>query len=93
MHLYLHGNDFHFELENVCRLFLPLEKIVTHHDEEPTEIDGLIVECMQTDLSDRVQLTCRVRLDGFDECSEATVDRNTAELQDVCEDVLHFVSS
>lgn len=29
MKLYLQGNDFHFELENISRLFLPQEKIVT----------------------------------------------------------------
>ena len=32
MHLYLQGNDYHFELENICRIFLPQEKIVTHPD-------------------------------------------------------------
>lgn len=85
MHLYLYGNDFHFELENVCRLFLPLEKIITHHEEEPQCIDGLVVECTQTEQLNTMRLLCRVRLDGFDACSEAVVDKNTAELQDVCE--------
>jgi len=85
MHLYLRGNDFHFELENVCRLFLPLEKIVTHHGEEPPEIEGLVVECTQIDRADAVQLLCRVRLDDFDECAEKSVASDTADLRDVCE--------
>ena len=32
MYLLLCGNDFHFEMENICRLFLPQEKIVTLYD-------------------------------------------------------------
>lgn len=85
MHLYLYGNDFHFELENVCRLFLPLEKVITHHDEEPTEFDGIVVECAQETLHDTVQLTCRVRLDDFDEQTQSVVGRDAPELQDACE--------
>ena len=85
MHLYLCGNDFHFELENVCRLFLPLEKVVTHHEESPQDTDGLIVECTQRDTSETVRLSCRVRLDGFDECAEIAVPVNTPELRDECE--------
>lgn len=67
MHLYLRGQDYHFELENVCRLFLPLEKIVTHHDEKPLETDGLIIQCDMAPNGEEVSLSCRVRLDGFDE--------------------------
>ena len=85
MHLYLHGNDFHFELENVCRLFLPLEKIMTHHEEAPQETEGLVVECLQQNRAETVQLMCRVRLDSFDECAESTVDAENPALQDACE--------
>lgn len=67
MHLYLRGQDYHFELENVCRLFLPLEKVVTHHDEEPSECDGLIVQCDMEPKGEGHTLSCRVRLDDFDE--------------------------
>ena len=85
MHLYLHGNDFHFELENVCRLFLPLEKIITHHEEVPQEFEGLVVECSQQNISGVVRVTCRVRLDGFDEYTEATVNSDAVDMQDTCE--------
>ena len=60
MHLYLRGNDFHFELENVCRLFLPLEKIITHREETPDAVDGLVVECVSVEHTDRVDLSCRL---------------------------------
>ncbi len=73
MHLYLRGQDYHFELENVCRLFLPLEKVVTHHDEEPSKTDGLIVQCDMESKGEGYSLSCRVRLDEFDEVSAADV--------------------
>lgn len=85
MHLYLRGNDYHFELENVCRLFLPLEKIITHHEEEPHAIEGLVVECTQADCGSSVKLVCRVRLDGFDECAEKSLAHDTPDLRDACE--------
>lgn len=85
MHLYLRGNDFHFELENVCRLFLPLEKVITHHEETPQEIEGLVVECTQKNTDATMHLECRVRLDGFDECTESTIEANTQDAQDACE--------
>lgn len=67
MHLYLQGNDYHFELENISRLFLPLEKIVTHHEERfPAVGDGLMAECSQADTAAGAVLSCRVRLEGFD---------------------------
>lgn len=76
MHLYLRGQDYHFELENVCRLFLPLEKIVTHHGEEPTECDGLTVRCDMNEAGDGFHLACRVQLDGFDEEATAEVAKD-----------------
>lgn len=85
MHLYLYGNDFHFELENVCRLFLPLEKVITHHDEIPSEIEGLVVECTQSHNGAGEVMTCRVRLDGFDEKAQSVVDAETPDLTDACE--------
>ncbi len=84
MHLYLRGNDFHFELENVCRLFLPLEKVVTHH-EESVEVDGLTVECTMEKEGAQMALRCRVRLDGFDEELASAVSSDSATLLDDCE--------
>lgn len=85
MHLYLRGHDFHFELENVCRLFLPLEKIITHHEETPDAPEGLTVECSLTEKAGETHLACRVCLDGFDETSDAVLSPNTADYLDTCE--------
>ena len=85
MHLHLYGHDFHFELENVCRLFLPLEKVITHHDEEPVAIDGLVVECFLKERVEETELSCRVRLDGFDETMRAVVSASIPDYRDSCE--------
>ena len=85
MHLYLRGHDFHFELENVCRLFLPLEKIITHHEETPDAPDGLTVECTQLEKAGETFLSCRVRLDGFDQEETSRVSADTVDFTDACE--------
>ncbi len=85
MHLYLHGHDFHFELENVCRLFLPQEKIVTHPDGDAAAGEGLCVYTSLTDTADGARLTCRVCVDGFDEQDETAVAADTADFRDACE--------
>lgn len=85
MHLYLRGHDFHFELENVCRLFLPLEKIITHHEETPDSPDGLTVECTLVDGVGETHLSCRVRLDKFDETMESAVPADALDFTDTCE--------
>ena len=91
MHLYLRGQDFHFELENVCRLFLPLEKIVTHHDEEPTESEGLIVRCDMAPKGEGFLLSCRVRLDGFDETSVTEVTQDADCELELCTQLYHLL--
>lgn len=91
MHLYLRGQDFHFELENVCRLFLPLEKVVTHHDEEPAKTEGLIVQCDMAPNDKEVTLSCRVRLDGFDEALEKTVAQDADYELELCTLLYHLL--
>ncbi len=85
MHLYLLGNDYHFECENTCRLFLPLEKMITHHGEIPTEADGLTVVCGMERQPDGARMTCRVWLESFDETLESTVPAGGDDFSDRCE--------
>ncbi len=85
MHVYLRGHDFHFELENVCRLFLPLEKIITHHEETPDNPEGLTVECTLSEGDGESHLSCRVRLDDFDETMCTTVSAEAVDFTDTCE--------
>ncbi len=85
MQIYLRGNDYHFELENVSRLFLPLEKIVTHREEAaPERVDCLTAECDMAADGDGARVSCRVRLEEFDRTLEERVAPG-AELFDRCE--------
>ena len=91
MHLYLRGQDYHFELENVCRLFLPLEKVVTHHDEVSTETEGLIVQCDMAPQGLGFSLSCHVQLDGFDEISVAEVSKDADCELELCTLLYHLL--
>ena len=91
MHLYLRGQDYHFELENVCRLFLPMEKVVTHHDEVPSDEEGLVVQCDMCATSEGYDLTCRVRLDGFDEQNTANVSKDADCELELCTLLYHLL--
>ncbi len=84
MNLYLKGHDYHFELENVCRLFLPQEKIVTYADTLPDAVDGLSVVCIQQVTAAGADLSCRVVWDDFDETTLSTVAAGV-EFRDRCE--------
>jgi len=85
MHLFLQGNDFHFELENICRLFLPQEKIITHPNEAPVEdIEGLVVVCCMQNTAEGAHLTCRVCLEDFDETSQSMIEAGE-EMAQRCE--------
>ncbi len=86
MQLYLHGHDFHFELENVCRLFLPQEKIITHSDGDTEEVaEGLRVYTALADTAGGAIVTCRVCMDGFDEQGETAVAHEGDGFRDACE--------
>ena len=86
MHLYLLGNDYHFECENICRLFLPQEKMITHHGEYPSEADGLTVVCTMAEEASQAKLSCRIWLESFDETLTSAVPREGDEpFSDRCE--------
>lgn len=85
MQLYLRGNDFHFELENISRLFLPLEKITTYHEQAPATYEGLVAECSSLEEGGKVVLCCRVCLDDFDETESSFVTGTMAMNRDACE--------
>ena len=87
MVLYLHGHDYHFELQNVCRLFLPQEKL-TVADSPDTPSDGAaLTACLERGETD-TRLTCRLQLADYDEQRFATVDNAVENYSDECELVL-----
>lgn len=86
MHLYLQGQDYHFELENICRLFLPSEKIHTHTEEEYVASDDeLSVVASLVRGKTSTELSCRLVLESFDETECASISNTTANWRDACE--------
>ncbi len=58
MNLYVKNNNFHFELENLTRLFFPDEKINVYREEQKTVTPYILAE-----LADRV--TVKAEINGF----------------------------
>lgn len=85
MILLLHGHTFHFELQNICRLFLPQERIVITKEGEAISQDGLLAETVLQREAEVTHLTCRVRLDDYDQTRRTTVMNTHPDYRDECE--------
>ena len=71
MELYVIGNGFRYELENICRLFFPFEKILVQ-DRMPEETSGFFALAERQSAPDGEKLTARLCRDGFDQTRRAT---------------------
>lgn len=83
MYLVLNNHDFHFELSNICRLFLPQERIEIVDNVDG--LDGMAVVTTRDDRADGVCLTVRLRWDDFDRTRSMTLPRDLPDLNDECE--------
>lgn len=87
MVLYLQGHDYHFELQNVCRLFLPQERlIVAQSDDTPS--DGVALIARLEKQATETALSCRLHLADYDETRCAQVDNTHPDHKNECELVL-----
>lgn len=84
MRLCLLGNDFHFEAENICRLFLPQEKIETVY-ELPREEEGITAVAAVSRTAEGAQIAVTLTLSGFHGRRERTVPLTEPEFDDACE--------
>lgn len=84
MVLVLQGHDFHFETENICRLFLPQEKILTVR-ERPEDADGVVATaCLDTE-TDGAHIRCTLALDAWFGEETAFVAAATPNYTAACE--------
>ena len=83
MYVLLNNHDFHFEVQNICRLFLPQEKIVIVDSDDG--LSGVIVYTALERRADEVCLSARLRLDDFDRAEEYTLPSSHPDLRDECE--------
>ena len=84
MTLWLRGHGYRFEMENICRLFLPQEKIRAV-EERPEETEGVTAETGLERGETATRIVCRLRLDDFDETLVAEVDNTCGDYRDACE--------
>lgn len=84
MILSIQGHKFHFELENISRLFLPQEKIRVVY-QLPSEIDGVAADTFLEKGETDTLLTCRLRLDDFDKTLTFRVPNDHPDYRDECE--------
>ncbi len=86
MYLLLNGNDFHFEMENICRLFLPQERIITLHDTTDTgEYNGLVVTAEREQRNDTTHISVRLRWDDVDRVLHSELLNDVPHYDTSCE--------
>ena len=84
MFIAMNGHDFHFELENISRLFLPHE-VIRHGPEAEMPESGVKVYTLLDKGETTTRLFVRLRLDDFDEQMEETLSNSEFAYKDECE--------
>ena len=87
MYLLLQGHSYHFELQNICRLFFPQEKITIPETAELPREGVIAVTCLERG-KEQTELCCRLLWDDFDQSLSAAVPNDHTEYRDECELVL-----
>ncbi len=83
MYLVLKNHDFHFELQNICRLFLPQERIEIVDSVDGR--DGICVITAVEQTASKTELTVRLRWDDFDRMRSMTLPSDLPDLRDESE--------
>ncbi len=79
------GHTFRFELENICRLFLPQEKITVIDGALPEETAGTAALTLLEKRATDTRLFCRLQLDDFCEELSDTVYNGLPGYREACE--------
>lgn len=87
MVLYLQGHDYHFELQNVCRLFLPQERLVVAESDDTPSDGAALIARLEKGVTE-MALSCRLQLVDYDETRRAQVANTHPSYRDECELVL-----
>lgn len=86
MTLGLFGHSYRFEMENICRLYLPQEKIRVVEDAALLDAEpGTAAWTALEKGTDATRIRCRVRLDDFDQEQTVQVDNRHPGYRDECE--------
>ena len=86
MNLILNGHKFRYEIENICRLFLPQEPVTVLWDApEDAASDGLTAYTRLIRGEAGTTIRCVLTLEDFRQEREWTVDNADPEYRDECE--------
>lgn len=78
------GHNFHYEMENLCRVFFPFEKIKTIY-EQNAEDDYIIVSTILVKKSEHFEINVQIQLNEVQENRKLEVDLCDVDIQDECE--------
>lgn len=84
MYLLMKGHSFRFELENICRLFLPMEKVVVT-DAAPADATGVVACASRRETPAGATLSCQLTLEDFSDQRTAEIPAGTPDYEDACE--------
>lgn len=85
MTIYIKNHDFHYELENLCRIFFPNEKISIIKDQMPDAASSFWALAYLEPSEKYVRLYAAVYRDGQKIEQEACVSGETPDLEKECE--------
>ncbi|MBQ2775081.1 MAG: coproporphyrinogen dehydrogenase HemZ [Clostridia bacterium] len=83
MILYTQGHDFHYEMENLCRVFFPNEKITVTSESSIFEGDVVTTELIKEYDSYRVDVKALVA--GAEKSASSLVEKTDESVRDECE--------
>ncbi len=83
MILRIFGHDFHYECENLCRVYFPNEKINIVHDELGEDSRTVVTRCAPIDGGNLISVEAEI--DGVSRSAQAEVRADEDELRDKSE--------
>ncbi|MBR2868579.1 MAG: coproporphyrinogen dehydrogenase HemZ [Clostridia bacterium] len=83
MILRIFGHDFHYECENLCRVYFPNEKINIVYGDDGEDSKTVVTRCTPIDAGNLISVS--VSLDGNEKSLESTVIASGNELRDKSE--------
>ncbi len=86
MTLLIRGHNYRFEMENICRLFLPQEKVVVPEtEEERAGAEGVLAVTTLDNRGEETVVRCSLRLEDFREELSCQVDNSHPAYSEECE--------
>ncbi|MDP4120622.1 MAG: coproporphyrinogen dehydrogenase HemZ [Bacillota bacterium] len=83
MNIYIENHEFHYELENLTRIFLPNDKITVHKN--AVEFEKPFIKAIRTIGNKNSELIVEVYFDDFDKSEKIIITNNIPDYENECE--------